>query len=72
MIAGLSFQVVSLFIFMSLCADFALRVRRSGADAFAGLRRCGCGVGRFHGFLIGTSPDYFPISLEYEVLSLGD
>ncbi|CAF9943749.1 MAG: hypothetical protein ALECFALPRED_001191 [Alectoria fallacina] len=52
MIAGLSFQVVSLFIFMSLCADFAVQVKRYGADAREGLRRCGCGVGRFHGFLI--------------------
>ena len=59
MIAGLSFQVVSLFIFMSLCADFAVRVIKYGADAGAGLRKCGCSVGRFRTFLIGTSSDTF-------------
>ena len=30
MVAGLSFQVASLLLFMCLCADFALRVKRSG------------------------------------------
>ena len=65
MIAGLSFQVVSLFIFMSLCADFAVQVKRYGADAREGLRRCGCGVGRFHGFLLGMSLRCFPIGLRH-------
>ena len=53
MIAGLSFQVASLFVFMSLCADFAMRAKRGGADVGPGLRRCGCRVVRFYGFLIG-------------------
>ena len=55
MIAGLSFQVASLLVFMSLCADFAVRVRKNGADAREGLKRCGCGRRWFYGFLIGTS-----------------
>lgn len=41
MVAGLTFQVFSLALFMVICADFALRVRRSGAEkdaAFSQLR----------------------------------
>lgn len=56
MIAGLSFQVFSLFVFMSLCVDFAVRARKNGADASGGLRRCGCGAVRFYGFLAGMYP----------------
>lgn len=33
MIAGLSSQVASLFMFMVLCGDFARRVRRTTPDA---------------------------------------
>lgn len=32
MVAGLAFQVFSLALFMVICADFALRVRRSGGE----------------------------------------
>lgn len=60
MIAGLAFQVFSLFVFMSLCADFAVQARKNGADGEEGLRRCGCGRGRFYGFLIGMYPAIHP------------
>ena len=53
MIAGLACQVFSLFIFMSLCVDFAVSVRKNGATPRDGLSRCRCGVVRFYGFLIG-------------------
>lgn len=58
MIAGLSFQVVSLTAFMILCADFAWSVRRKGGDVSkARLQsRLSCGsVGRFYMFIGGES-----------------
>ncbi len=70
MIAGLSCQVVSLFIFMCLCADFAVRVRKSRADAREGLRRCGCGKKKFYSFLIGMSQQHLPISLNDKTAEL--
>lgn len=75
MIAGLSCQVFSLFIFMSLCVDFALRVRKNGANPGEGLRRCRCGVMRFYGFLVGMYQRYSPADLKHnfhqqETLSL--
>lgn len=60
MIAGLSFQVFSLFVFMGLCADFAVRARKNRADPSGVLRRCGCGMVRFYGFLVGM---YLPLML---------
>ena len=57
MIAGLSFQVVSMLVFMSLCVDFAARVRKSGADIGKGLKKCGCGRRKFYGFLVGMYRD---------------
>lgn len=56
MISGLSFQVFSLFVFMCLCADFAVRARKNRADPSGALRRCGCGVAWFYGFLVGMYP----------------
>lgn len=53
MIAGLAFQVVSLFLFMVLCTDFALSIRRQKASldpAYAALR----GSIKFKAFLFGT------------------
>ena len=50
MIGGLVFQVVSLTIFMALCADFALRIQRLRYEkepAFAQFRASG----KFQGFL---------------------
>lgn len=32
MVAGLAFQVASLFFFMTLCVDFAVRVRKQAAN----------------------------------------
>lgn len=56
MISGLSFQVFSLFVFMCLCADFAVRARKNRADPSGALRRCGCGAAWFYGFLVGMYP----------------
>ena len=53
MIAGLSCQVFSLLVFISLCVDFAVRVKKNGADPGEGLRRCRCEVMRFYSFLVG-------------------
>lgn len=52
MIAGLSFQVVSLFLFMSMCADFAFAVWRNKLTldpAHSVLR----GTAKFKAFLVG-------------------
>lgn len=52
MIAGLSFQVVSLFLFMSMCADFAFAVSRQkgGLDpAHTALRA----TAKFRSFVVG-------------------
>lgn len=53
MIAGLSFQVFSLLLFMVLCADFAIRVRKvpelQRNDEYRHLRR----MSLFQGFLLG-------------------
>ncbi|KAL8760985.1 MAG: hypothetical protein Q9184_002855 [Pyrenodesmia sp. 2 TL-2023] len=54
MIAGLSFQVVSLTAFMVLCADFAWSVRSKGGDvskARLQSRLSTCSVARFHMFI---------------------
>ena len=53
MIAGLAFQVVSLTIYIVLCADFAWRVRKARRSSRETLRQVGCGQGRFHLFLFG-------------------
>lgn len=53
MIAGLAFQVVSLTIYIVLCADFAWRVKRARRSSRETLRQVGCGQGRFHLFLFG-------------------
>lgn len=58
MIAGLACQVVSLSIFIALCADFAWRVRGArGAEAVMAARErsraLGCPGRRFGGFLVG-------------------
>jgi hypothetical protein len=53
MIAGLSFQVFSLLVFMVLCADFALRIRKvpepQRSEEYQVLR----GTRLFKGFLLG-------------------
>jgi hypothetical protein len=53
MIAGLSFQVFSLLLFMALCADFALRIRKvpepQRSEEYQVLR----GTRLFKGFLLG-------------------
>ena len=53
MIAGLSFQVFSLLLFMLLCADFALRIRKlpepQRDNEYQSLRR----MKLFKGFLLG-------------------
>lgn len=52
MIAGLAFQVVSLFLFMSMCTDFAFAVRRNKLTldpAHSVLR----GTTKFKAFLVG-------------------
>ncbi|KAI4281201.1 MAG: hypothetical protein L6R35_005700 [Caloplaca aegaea] len=63
MIAGLSFQVVSLTVFMALCADYAWAVSRKGG----GLKSSGRSlrtrlpdfpVGRFHLFVGGDPPPH--------------
>ncbi|KAL9002827.1 MAG: hypothetical protein Q9188_004270 [Gyalolechia gomerana] len=56
MIAGLSFQVVSLTVFAVLCADFAWSVRKKREEGSARMRalqaRLGdCSVGRFYSFI---------------------
>jgi len=52
MIAGLSFQVFSLLLFMVLCADFALRIRKvpepQRSEEYQALR----GTRLFKGFLL--------------------
>ena len=53
MIAGLAFQVASLFVFISLCLDFAWRVRKNGAAPDKGLTVFGCSVKHFYAFLFG-------------------
>ena len=65
MIAGLSFQVVSLFLFMSLCADFAYSVSRNRSNldpVYATLRSTtkfqAFLFGTFHMVLIGTLTDH--------------
>lgn len=62
MIAGLSFQVVSLTVFAVLCADFAWSVRKKREEGSARKRkralqaRLGdCSVGRFYVFIWGES-----------------
>jgi hypothetical protein len=56
MIAGLSFQVFSLLLFMALCADFALRVRKlprsEKNERYESMRR----TRLFRGFLLGMLP----------------
>ena len=58
MIAGLSFQVLSLVVFVLVCADFAWRVHRGVGGAqnpeFAHLRS----QRKWHGFLLGESIDH--------------
>jgi hypothetical protein len=53
MIAGLSFQVFSLLLFMALCADFALRIRKlresEKNEQYESIRR----TRLFRGFLFG-------------------
>jgi hypothetical protein len=53
MIAGLSFQVFSLLLFMVLCADFALRIRKlresEKNQQYESMRR----TRLFRGFLFG-------------------
>ncbi|KAK1147856.1 phospholipid-translocating ATPase rsb1 [Aspergillus melleus] len=53
MVAGVSWQVFSLLLFVALCTDFALRVRRAPASlfnpVFEGLRQ----TRAFKGFLLG-------------------
>ena len=56
MIAGLAFQVVSLTIYIVLCADFAFRVRKARRSSRETLRQVGCGQARFHLFLFGILP----------------
>ncbi|KAI4125612.1 MAG: hypothetical protein LQ341_006960 [Variospora aurantia] len=61
MIAGLSFQVVSLTVFMALCADYAWAVSRKGGGLKSSVRSLrtrlpGFPVGRFHLFVGGDSP----------------
>ncbi|KAL8718275.1 MAG: hypothetical protein Q9225_004566 [Loekoesia sp. 1 TL-2023] len=54
MIAGLSFQVVSLTVFAALCADFAWSVWRKGGDVSRGTlqaRLPSCSVERFRLFI---------------------
>ncbi|KAL8719546.1 MAG: hypothetical protein Q9181_008053 [Wetmoreana brouardii] len=53
MIAGLVFQVVSLMVFATLCADFALSVRKSGGSVRGELRSRlrHCTPRRFHMFI---------------------
>jgi RTA1 like protein len=52
-IAGLSFQVFSLLLFMILCVDFALRIRKvpepQRSEEYQALRR----TKLFKGFLLG-------------------
>lgn len=53
LVAGLAFQVFSLALFMGLCAEFALRVHRSGGEkdvAFSQLRNSF----KFKAFQFGT------------------
>lgn len=55
LIAGLAFQVFSLTLFMVICAEFALRVRRGPGEmdvTFSQLRNSF----KFKAFQFGTSP----------------
>lgn len=54
MIAGLVFQVVSLAVFVALCADFGRKVLFSGADPRTALISFVCSKRRWYAFLIGT------------------
>ncbi|KAL8937765.1 MAG: hypothetical protein Q9216_004261, partial [Gyalolechia sp. 2 TL-2023] len=63
MIAGLSFQVVSLTFFAILCADFAWSVKKKwgGGDVnrqVLGMRLGSCSVGRFYAFIGATLTIY--------------
>ena len=53
MIAGLSFQVVSLTIFIGLCVDFALRVYKQKGTSRPALRSIRTSSLHFRGFMLG-------------------
>jgi len=57
MVAGLSFQVVSLTVFAALSFDVAWKVRK-GRDPQKPLR-LSCSERRFHGFLFGMCAERF-------------
>ena len=59
MIAGLAYQVASLFVFMSLCADYARCVKMEGRGSMGRSRvsvgRLGSSTGKLHFFIGGNT-----------------